>query len=249
MEGELPEELTAELKAKIEVEGHAPVVIHDTFSGSSFSGGRAPQALYSQIANVVNLLTYNTYRQVRIQRIECDTRFHPGRRTAEIESVELDSETLAPGETLRATVFVRPFKGLRQRLTVALKLPADLPEGSYTATVCDDLANARAETRDNPILSNPQDLDQVFQALKVQTAAKRTNLVVRVPINAVGVALGGKSLPNLSPGMVQILSTTRRTGAQTMGGALVSRQATAWVVQGSESVRFRVSRNKRVVAE
>ncbi|MCI0457966.1 MAG: hypothetical protein L0Z62_13450 [Gemmataceae bacterium] len=249
MEGELPEELTAELKAKIEVEGHAPIVIHDTFSGSSFSGGRAPQALYSQIANVVSLLTYNTYRQVRIQRIECDTRINPGRRTAEIEAVELDSETLAPGEALKATVFVRPFKGLRQRLTVALKLPADLPEGSYTATVCDDLANARSEMRDNPILSNPQDLDQVFQALKVQTAAKRTNLVVRVPINAVGVALSGKPLPNLPPGMVQILSTTRRTGAQTMGGALVSRQATEWVVQGSESVRFNVSRTRRVVAE
>ncbi|MCC6421065.1 MAG: SpoIVB peptidase S55 [Gemmataceae bacterium] len=249
MEGELPEELTAELKARIEVEGRPPVVIHDTFSGSSFSGGRAPQALYSQIANVVNLLAYNTYRPVRINRIACETRIHAGRRTAEIEAIELDSETLAPGETLRAAVFVRPFKGLRQRLTVSLKLPPDLPEGTYTATVCDDLANARQEMRDNPVLSNPQNLDQVFQALKVQTSAKRTHLVVRVPVNAVGVALGGKSLPNLPPSMVQILSTTRRTGAQTMAGALVSRQTTDWVVQGTESVRFTVTKNKRVVAE
>ncbi len=249
MEGELPEELTAELKTRIEVEGRPPVVIHDTFSGSSYSGGRAPQALYSQVAGVVDLLTYNTYRPVRIKRIECDTRIEPGRRTAEIEAVQLDSETYSPGETLRATVFVRPYKGLRQRLPVALKLPADLPEGSYTATVCDDLANARQELRDNPNLSNPQDLDQVFQALKVQTSVKRTNLVVRVPVNAVGVALNGKSLPSLPPSMVHILSTTRRTGAQTMGGALVSRQPTEWVVQGSDSVHFRVAKNKRVVAE
>jgi hypothetical protein len=249
MEGELPEELTAELKARIEVEGRPPVVIHDTFSGSSYSGGRAPQALYSQVAGVVDLLTYNTYRPVRIKRIECDTRIHPGRRTAEIEAVQLDSETYSPGETLRATVFVRPYKGLRQRLPVSLKLPADLPEGHYTATVCDDLANARQELRDNPNLSNPQDLEQVFQALKVQTSVKRTNLVVRVPVNAVGVALNGKSLPSLPPSMVHILSTTRRTGAQTMGGALVSRQPTEWVVQGSDSVRFNVSKNKRVITE
>jgi hypothetical protein len=249
MEGELPEELTANLKARIEVEGHPPVVIHDTFSGSSFSGGRAPQALYSQISSVVNLLTYNTYRQVRIKKIECTTQIHPGRRTADVEAIELDSETYSPGETLKATVFVRPYKGLRQRVPVALRLPADLPEGGYTATVSDDLANVRAELRDNPNLSSPQSLDQVFQALKVQTSAKRTNLVVRVPVNAAGVALNGKSLPNLPPSMVQILSTTRRTGAQTMGGALVSRQATDWVVQGTESVRFQVSKNKRVVAE
>jgi hypothetical protein len=248
MEGELPEELTAELTAKIEVEGRAPVVIQDTFSGSSFSGGRAPQALYTQVASVVNLLTYNTYRPVRIKKIECDTRINPGRRTADIEAVELDSETYAPGETLKATVFVRPYKGLRRRVPVTLQLPADLPEGSYTATVCDDVASARQDLRDNPNLSNPQDLDQVFQALQVQTAVKRTHLAVRLPVSAQGVALNGKSLPNLPPSMVHILSTTRRTGAQTMGRALVARHATEWVVQGSESVRFTVARNKRVAS-
>jgi hypothetical protein len=32
-----------------------------------------------------------------------------------------------------------------------------------------------------------------------------------------------------------------------MGGALVSRQNTDWVIQGSESVRFTVSKNKKVI--
>jgi hypothetical protein len=83
----------------------------------------------------------------------------------------------------------------------------------------------------------------------VQTGAKRTNLVVRLPVSAQGVALNGKSLPNLPPSMVHILSTTRRTGAQTMGRALVARHATEWVVQGSESVHFNVSKLKRVSRE
>jgi hypothetical protein len=248
MEGELPEELTARLRVKIDVEGRPPVVIEDTFSGSSFSGGRAPQALFSQIAAMVNLLTYNTYRPVRINQIDCSTQIRAGRRTADVEAIELDSETYAPGETLRATVFLRPYKGLPQRLPVRLKLPSDLPEGDYTALVCDDLTNARKVLADNPTLSNPQDLEQVFEALQVQTAARRTNVVVRVPINAVGVALNGKALPNLPPSMVQILGDARRTGAQTMGGALVARQDTDWVVQGSESVRFTVARNKRLAA-
>ena len=113
-------------------------------------------------------------------------------------------------------------------LPMTLTLPADLPEGSYTATFSDDLTQIRQELRDNPNLSSPQNLEQVFEALRVQTVAKRTNLVVRVPINAVGVALDGKSLPNLPPSMVHILSNTRRTGAQSMGGALVSRQPTGW---------------------
>ena len=33
-------------------------------------GGRAPSTLYSQVASVVNLLSQNPYKQVRIKRIE-----------------------------------------------------------------------------------------------------------------------------------------------------------------------------------
>src|SRR5207244_7146856 len=129
----------------------------------------------------------------------CETKILPGRRTADIESIELDSESYSPGDTVKATAFLRPYKGLRQRLPVSLRLPSDLPEGTYSATVCDDLTNARLELRDNPSRSNPRSLDQVFESVRVQTAAKRTNLVLRVPINAVGVVLNGKSLPDLPP--------------------------------------------------
>jgi hypothetical protein len=247
MEGDLPEEMTAELKARIEVEGHEPVVLHDTFSGGGCSGGRAPQALYNPVAGVVGLLTYNSYQPVRINRIECETRVRPGRCTAEIEAVELDSDRYAPGETVRATAFLRPYKGAPQRVLVTLQLPADLPEGAYRATVCDDLSAARAELHDNPTLNDPRSLEQLFAALNVQTSARRTNLALRVPTRAAGVALDGKALPNLPPSMVQVLGDTRRTGAERMATALVARRGTDWVVLGSESVSFTVTRNKRVL--
>jgi hypothetical protein len=246
MEGELPEEMTAELNARIEVEGHDPIIIKDTYSGASYSGGRAPQALYFPIANLVTIMNYNSYKPVRINKIECETTILPGRHSAEIESVELEADTYAPGDTLKATVFVRPYKGLRQRLPVTLKLPSDFAEGNYSVLVCDDLTNARHELRDNPVLNSPQNLSQVFDAIDVQTSVKRTNVVLRVSTNAVGVALDGKALPNLPPSMVNIFAHSRRGGAQPMGGALVSRQNTEWVIQGSESVRFTVSKNKKV---
>jgi hypothetical protein len=246
MEGDLPEDLTADMEARIEVEGHAPVIFKDTYSGGSFSGSRAPQALYGQVAQVVAILAYNSYQPVRINKIECETTIRPGRRTAEIEAIELASEAYSPGETLKATVYVRPYKGLKQRLPVELKLPADLPEGSYNVTVCDAMTGARAEVRDNPLLSNPQNVDQLFESLKVQTRARRTSLVVRVAVPGAGVALEGKALPNLPGSVVQILGNTRRTGTQTVAGALVARQPTEWVLSGAESVKFTVVKNKHV---
>ncbi len=247
MEGELPEEMTAQMEARVDVEGHDPIVINDTFSG--FSGSRAAQSLYSQVGAVVNLLTRNSFQPVRIRRIDCRTRVQPGRRTAEIEAVELASDTFEPGETVKATVFVRPYKGVRQRLAVSLKLPADLPEGPYVATVCDDLLNARLTLRDNPTLNNPSNLDQVFDAVRVQTSVRRTDLVMRVPVPDAGVALGGQALPHLPPSMVQILGNGRRSGAQTMSAALAARQPTDWVIQGSEVVRFTVVRHKKRVED
>ncbi len=244
-EGDLPEELTAEMTCRIDVEGHDPIVVKDIFSGSGYSGTRAPSALYNPISSILHQLTYNTYKPVRVTRVECETALRPGRVSADIEAVELDEDTYAPGETVKATAYVRPYKGQRQRVRIGLKLPADLPEGSYAAQVCDDPSNARLDLRDNPTLYNPQNVEQIFAALKVLTDAKRTNLALRVPVAAAGVALDGKALPNLPPSMVSILGQSRKSGAQTMGGALVAREATEWVVQGSETVKFTVAKNKK----
>jgi hypothetical protein len=247
MEGDLPEEMTAELSALVEIEGRRPLKICDTFSGPSYSGGRAPQALYSPVANVLQTLAYNPYGPVRVNRVECETRIQAGRRTAEIEAVELSSDVYAPGETVRATAFVRPYKGPRQQVVVSLPLPDDLPDGVYTATVSDESAAVRAQLRDNPALGSPQSLDNVCEALAVQTAARRTRLALRMPVAASGVVLDGTPLPNLPASMVQILGTGRRSGAQAMGAALVARQPTEWVLLGSESVRVVVAKNRRAL--
>jgi hypothetical protein len=247
MEGELPEEMTAEVHARIEIDGREPIVIKDTFSGVSSS--RAPMALFGQVSAVVNILSRNSFKPVRIERIECSTQIRPVRRSAEIESIELASNTYEPGETVKATVFLRPYKGACQRVPVSLKLPSDLPQGRYVATVGDDLLNARLTLRENPTLSNPSTLDQVFEAVRLQTSVQRTNLVLRVPVPQSGVALNGKLLPDLPASMVEILGNSRRTGAQTVNSALVSRRPTEWVIQGSETVRFQVVRHKKTTDE
>jgi hypothetical protein len=245
-EGELPDELTAEMHVRIDLENRPPLVIEDLYSGPSYGGGRAPGSLYSQVAALLFALTSNPFETIRIQRVTCDTKLCAGRISAELESVQLESDLLAPGETLRAVAFLKPFKGPRQRVPLQLRLPADLAEGGYSVTICDDHSNARTLLRDSPVLNNPMNTEQLLQALGVQTAAKRTHLALRVTISDVGVALDGQALPNLPPSMVEMLANSRRTGGQSLSGALVARQATDWVVQGSQSVKFTVMKNKRL---
>ncbi len=245
MEGDLPEEMTARLRVRIDIEGRPPVLIDDFHSGNNLTGARGPQALFGQVGMLTQLLTNNNLGKVRIEKIESTTEIVPGRRTAEIDAVESDSETYSPGDTVKASVCIRPYKGTRQRLEVSVKLPADLPDGPYTAFIGDELNNARQQLRDNPHLNFPTTVDNLMQAVSIVASARRSTLVIRVPTQDVGVALGDFALPDLPPSMVQILGTGRRTGAQTISGSVVGRTETQWVLQGADSFRFTVSKNKK----
>src|SRR5262249_12815393 len=143
MEGDPPDELTAELTARVEIEGRQPLVVQDTFSGAGFAGGRAGNPLFGPGATRVGILPSHPLHAVRVNRIECETQLRLGRRSADIEAVELDADMVSPGSVLRGVAFVRPYKSARQRLPFSLKLPSDLPEGSYTVTVSDGVAAAR----------------------------------------------------------------------------------------------------------
>jgi hypothetical protein len=188
----------------------------------------------------------NNVAKVRIENIVAETEIQPGRRTADIEAVEPESDTYSPGDVVKARVYVRPFKGSRQRLDVAVTLPDDLPDGSYSALVGDGLNNARQELRDNPQYNLATSVDNLLKATEIVAAAKRSTLVLRVPTGAVGVSLGDQALPDLPPSMVQILGGGRRTGAQTISGSVVGRTETPWVLNGADSFRFTVSRNRKV---
>jgi hypothetical protein len=247
MEGNFPDEMTARVKAKIEIEGHDALVFDDWFAGPMFVGDRAPQLLYAPLGLMVQQLSNSSFETLKIKSVECSTEIVAERRTADIEMSELASDTLSPGETLRATVTLRPFKGPKQRVNLEVKLPIDLPEGQYTAMIGDDLNNARAELRDNPHLGMPQTLEHQFQMLRLQLAAKRTSLVMRVPLNGgAGITSGNKALHNLPPSMVQILSSSKKSNTQTLYTALVARTGTNYVIQGADTLRFQVTKNKRV---
>jgi len=243
MEGDLPEEMTAEFEARVMLDGREPVVIHDVYSG--MSGGRAPAALYGPVGAVVGLLVNNPFEPLRVTRIECDTKVSPVRRTADVETMELDSDAYEPGAEVRASVFVRPYKGAPRRLAARLKLPDDLPDGDYTVTATDELSAARLALKDDPTLNSPENVEQVLRAVRVQTDAKRTRLTLRVPLGPSGVAVNGKSLPDLPAGALQILGSGRRTGAQPISAALTASHDTDWVLQGAETAKFTVVRHKK----
>jgi hypothetical protein len=143
---------------------------------------------------------------------------------------------------VRAAVFLRPYYGPRKRVNTTIRLPADLPEGTHTLLVCDEPASARLDIRANPHLLIPNSAENTMLALKTLLAAKRTSLAFRLPIGTHGVGIEGKTMSELPESMIRILSNSKRSGTVALSKAQVTREPTTWVIQGSESVSFRVSK-------
>ncbi len=136
-----------------------PITFSDTFSGPRYTGQMGASALFSPLASIVNILVRNSMAPVRIESIDCNVQIEPGRKIAQIESVRLLSDTIEPGQTLKAFVTLKPFKGERETVEVALPIPSDFPEGVHEAVFCDMGNSIRRRFRNDPTLLEPRDLE------------------------------------------------------------------------------------------
>ena len=107
-------------------------------------------ALFMPVASIVNIVARNPMVPVRIESIDADVEIDAGRTVAIIESVRLASDRVEPGQTLRAFVTLKPFKGDRATVELDLPLPAELDDGPYEATVCDMPNSLRRRFRNEP---------------------------------------------------------------------------------------------------
>jgi hypothetical protein len=242
-EGNLPEELTAHLNATIHLKDHEPIAFSDTFSGPRYTGPMGAAALFSPLASIANILVRNSMAPVRIESIDCDVQIEPGRKVAQIESVRLLSDTIEPGHDLKAFVTLKPFKGERELLEVALSIPSDFPEGAYEAVFCDSGNSVRRAFRNDPSLMEPRDLAGVLRTLRLQTEPKRTAVFFQVPAPERGLSIQGQALPNLPGSVRAVFASKREVPAPPIRSDLVKVVSTSWVVDGLQTLRFTVAKD------
>jgi hypothetical protein len=242
-EGNLPDEITAHLNATIRLKDHEPITLSDTFSGARYTGPMGPSALFNPLASIASILVRNTMAPVRIEAIDCDVQIEPGRKAAAIESVRLVSDTVEPGHELKAMVTLKPHKGERETIEVALLIPADFPEGPHEAIFCDASNSVRRQFRNEPALLEPRDLSGVIRSLRIQTEPKRTAVYFHVPSMERGVSIRGQALPNL-PGSVRAVFASRREApVAPIRSDMVKVTPTSWVVEGNQTLRFTVAKD------
>jgi hypothetical protein len=242
-EGNLPDELTAQMKASITVKGMEPIAFSDTFSGPRYTGPMGAAALFNPMASIANILVKNSMGPLRIESIDCDVQIEPGRKVAMIESVRLLSDQVEPGHTLRAVATLKPFKGDRETVELTLPIPEDFPEGTHEAVICDMSSSVRRKLRNDPTLLEPHDLNAVVHAVRVQTEPKRTAIYLHVASPDRGLSVRGQALPNLPGSVRAVFNSKREVPATAVRSDLLASTSTGWVIDGNHTLKFTVAKD------
>ena len=245
-EGDLPNELTARLRAKVVLKGGGTIEIDDAISGARYSGPTGPQAMFGPVATIVGILSRNAIGPVRIESIDAQVEVARGRTTASIESARLVSDRLEPGGTVKAVVTIKPYKRDRETIALAMQLPDDLPEGHYEAVICDMTGSLRRRLRNDPRLLDPRDSDDLLRLVRAQTEINRKSLSLHVQRPDRGMAVEGQALPNLPGSVRAVFSTSRQTADPQVRADLVQSLETGWVIEGSQTLRFSVVKDSGI---
>lgn len=245
--GAMQSEITIELDATIRAEGLEPIRFDNTYSSASEAGTQGLSRLLMQVATVADTLTRNPFNPVRIESIDCQVGVRSERTSAAITAVRLNSDHFEPGDTVVACATLRPFRGKPFDVTLSLDLPRTLKPGAYSATVCDATMHLKQVFAEEPHLLAARCVEDVADVYRLQLAERRQTLYLRVVEPESGLSVGDVQLPALPGSVRAAFSTKRATPGRPIRRAIVARQPTDWVIEGSSEIRFTVVDSKQVI--
>ena len=160
---------------------------------------------------------------------------------AKIIDVRTPSKRFRPGETVTATVVLRPYRKDDVVETIRLRLPADLPDGSYRCMVGDAGEEMELLTDLEPHRFKPRDLAGVLKALRI--GAKRERLYMRLVLPSGGLAVEGIPLADLPPSRARLLTGSGLTKIQRYRRSIGTSKQMPFLVRGGRSFEIIVDKN------
>ena len=180
-EGDLPEDLTARLKAKVELEGSSVDRAGGSGEWAEVHGSAGAELdFWASGGDHEHPVTKLRSSRCGSSRSTARSTLTRGARRRSLEAIRLASDRLTPGESLRIRADLKPYQGEAQQVELSMELPADLAEGKYEVVVCDSSQSLRRRSSNEPQLAKPEHLDALLKYLALQAELKRSMLFAHV---------------------------------------------------------------------
>ncbi|MCX7016432.1 MAG: hypothetical protein NTW86_28395 [Candidatus Sumerlaeota bacterium] len=184
----------------IGIEGAAPIEKNLFYATS-----RGPSSTVElSLDEDFTLLLRNPFRKARIVSLEADLTVSDRARQTAIVSVTADKDVYRPGETVRLSLYLQPYRAPREKRLIEMPLSAELPDGQYDLYVVDAETRLRLERDRAPGLFTPMNYDQLVQAIRSHYVGN--DLYVMLRERDEGVTVHGQELPTLPPSVRSTLS-------------------------------------------
>ena len=186
--------------------GQAPIRFDDVFVGDQ---GAANASAY--VAGPLTALYRNATEPFTIDGITLAIEADEQTRTAEIERVWVDDNTVRPGRPAQVHVQLRTFRGETQLLDQAIDIPANA-SGALQLLVTDGPRLAQQDARD----TRRGELQSVAQIVRAANRGRRGDRVyLRLSSPAPGAVIDGEPMPGLPASVAAVIEADRPTGGST----------------------------------
>jgi hypothetical protein len=189
---------------------------------------------------LLSALYANGYEFINLDGIDIHLKLLPGRRVAEIESVETPRSEAHPGDAIPVFIKIRPFMKPAKTLKFTLKIPEAATEGNLRILIGDSSAATRDSFR---ALGNgdPRNFREVLRDLRESLARRRDRLYVRFTRPTQGLAIHGYTLPDLPP---SVSAVTRSDSAAPIAQVLLNEAdfPLDYEIVGSQTIFVRIKK-------
>jgi hypothetical protein len=212
---------TLHISGEIQLRGHAPVLIENTYApGDSLGPDGMPIAL--SVQSIFARLFTNTYEVPAIDHIALRVESSPGRQSFTIDSAWLEKGEAAPGETIRVRVLLHPYRGAARVEETTVRVPDQIAHGTSLRVLVTDGDLLNRASRGFAFAGNdgPPGLDQLIAMLNRERRNDRLYVGLFVPSPT--ILWDDKELPNAPLSQINVID-----GRPTPGSVQVLRESLA----------------------
>lgn len=238
---DLPPHNTIEYDLVLEFENGRTIQMSNTLS-DAYSG-----AFFYQVGMPMMEAADNPFEPVMVSSLRGEVRIDSTTRQSDILSVILPRTTWHPGDTLKAFVLHRPFRGAEAILPIEMQLPRELPDGEYFLSVSDWISYLNEEQASKPFRFVAENVDEIFDVISDVMSVQQKALYIRLLREADGVAVGRTAMPHLPSSRRQIILSAGRSNTTPFVSSTVKTLPTEYVMSGSAQFAITIERDTKVL--
>lgn len=198
-------------------------------------------AIAKAVSGPVGALIDNQFEEIDVRSIKCKLLVERTQRVASIEEVFVRPEEVMPGDSIRITVKLKPFRGEVFLRRFTLTVPPACEAGRARILVCSAPEMRTWEEQSTNRRLPATNLDQLISQIESSGRGNRLECVVSVQNEEAGI--DGKPFPSPPSSFSNVLNSRSRSGVVTEAALGILDAAgldTDYVIEGCRSVGLRI---------